>query len=678
MLLASLSPACKQVTAKGLGKRVAMSVFHAAGRGQSSPGDDSGRRTGAKPVRPHARRAANCAHFPASTGNNDNAHLGARPGCDSRPMMVRAHEPGGRPRSSWATPLSIRPFRLLWSSALTSNIGVWMESVMAGFVMARLTHVPSLVAALPLATSLPGVVFALPSGAVSDAADRRLVLLSAKTLFFACTLGLALVTLAGGLSPFGLLVFSAALGTAAAFSAPAWWATLGDLVPEPLLSRALSLDGFQWNIGQIVGPVAGGFLLASVGAGKMFAVAAALMTAIVGFLFIWRGRHTSRLSTPGEGASEKVLGAVAAGFRYLANAPSLQVTCGRAFLFVLPAGALSALLPLLASKDFGVGPEGYGLLLAAVGAGSVVGALVLPRLSDRLHLDRMLSAATVTLGFCTLLLVAVPDRFVAALALAGTGAAWLTGVTTLNLAARVAAPAWVVSRALGAYLMVFQASIVVGSLVWGGVADAIGVKWALVIAATTFVPGLSVIRWLGLPVVERCDMTVVPRPHPDVVAEPETDDGPVMVIASYVVIPADQERFIELMEELRVVRRRIGASRWGVFEDASTPGHFLESFVVPSWGDYLRQRSRYTTGDLRVLDAAMAMDASRSGPTVNYFVHPESAFSYRRRVRWRRLRSTNYSPVPAEEDLPGQRTHEPKRAGEQHLPPTHLAQPGRP
>jgi hypothetical protein len=392
-------------------------------------------------------------------------------------------------------------------------------------------------------------------------------------------------------------------------------------------------------------PVAGGFLLAAVGAGAMFAVAAALMTAIVGFLLIWRGRHTTRLSTPGEGASEKILGAVAAGARYLANAPALQVTCCRAFLFVLPAGALSALLPLFAAKDLGVGAEGYGLLLAAVGAGSVVGALVLPHLSDRLHLDRMLSTASVAFCLCTVLLVVMPDKFLAALALAGTGAAWLVGVTTLNLAAREAVPSWVVARALGAYLMVFQASIVTGALVWGGVADAIGVRWTLVVASAAFLPGLLVIRWLGLPVIDRRDMQVVPRPHPDVVVEPETDDGPVMVIVGYVVTAERQERFIELMEEVRVVRRRIGASRWGLFEDAGTPGHFLESFVVPSWGGYLRQRSRYTAADLRVLDAATALDSSGNGPTISYFVHPESAFSYRRRARWRRLRSTGYPSV---------------------------------
>jgi MFS family permease len=141
----------------------------------------------------------------------------------------------------------------------------------------------------------------MPSGAVADAVDRRLVLLSAKALFFASTMGLAVLAAIGGLSPFALIFFCALLGTVGTFSSPAWWARLGDPVPERLLSRALSLDGLQWNIGQIVGPVLGGFLLATVGAGGMFAVAAALMASVVLFLAIWRGRHRVRLSTPGEG-----------------------------------------------------------------------------------------------------------------------------------------------------------------------------------------------------------------------------------------------------------------------------------------------------------------------------------------------------------------------------------------
>jgi MFS family permease len=579
----------------------------------------------------------------------------------------------GRPRLP-ASPLAVRSFRWLWSSALVSNVGVWIEAVMVGFVMAHLTHVPSLVAALPVAGALPGILFALASGAVSDSTDRRLVLLTTKTLFFAGTAGLSLLALAHHLSPLGLLAFTAMLGTVSTFAAPAWWQTVGELVPERLLGRALVLDGLQWNIGQIVGPVLGGALLASIGPGGMFGVAAMLMSAIVAFLFVWRGRQRSRLSTPGEGAAERMAGAVALGARYLGNAPALQVTCWRTVLFVLPAGALSALLPLLAARSLGVGPLGYGLLLAAVGTGSVVGALFVPRLHERLRIDTLLGGATVCWMAGLVVLGLVHERPFIALALAITGAAWLTAMTALNMSAQRSVPEWVRSRALGAYLMVFQSSIFLGGLLWGLVADMIGVRATLIVAAAALVPGVATIPWLRLPVVDRRDLHVVARPAPEVAAALDEEEGPVMILVDYQIDPDDSEDFIEAMEELRVVRRRTGATRWGVFEDASQPGRFVETFVVSSWGSYLLQRSRYTEADLRVLHAVFALQRPPGDPRVSYFIHPDSAMAYRRRARWRRLRGLDRalgdgaSPVGAQKPRPSPRS--PSHRGRSPLGPS--------
>ncbi len=518
---------------------------------------------------------------------------------------------------------------------------------MAGFVMAQMTRVPSLVAALPVAFGLPGVLLALASGATADSLDRRLVLLWAKALFLAAAAGLAALTAVGGLTPFDLLVFTALLGALSAFSSPAWWATLRDLVPERLFRAALSLDGLEWNVGQIAGPLLGGVLLANAGAGAMFAVAAGLMAGLVAFLLVWRGRSGTRLSTPGSAAAERMTGAVAAGLRYLAYAPALQVACWRTILFILPAGALPALLPLLAAHDLHLGAIGYGLLLACVGVGSVAAALLLYRAGNNLHLDAMLGGSAVLASAATVLVVVVQERFLAGLFLALTGAAWLVSVTALNLGVQQVVPRWILSRALGVYLTVYQGSIVVGALLWGGVADAFGVKIALLVAAAALLPGVLLIRWLGLPVVARADMRVVPRPQPDVAAEPEDEDGPVMIVVSFVVDLDDREQFIEKMEELRVVRRRTGATRWTLFEDANEPGRFIESFVVASWAAYLTQRSRYTAADLRVLDAAMALHAAPDPPTVSYFVHPDSAIAYRRIARWRRLRGVDSSLQPA-------------------------------
>ncbi len=110
-----------------------------------------------------------------------------------------------------------------------------------------------------------------------------------------------------------------------------------------------------------------------------------------------------------------------------------------------------------------------------------------------------------------------------------------------------------------------------------------------------------------------------------------------MILVDYQVNPNDHDEFIEVMDELRVVRRRTGATRWSLFEDAGHPGHLVESFVVPSWGGYLLQRNRYTEADLRIYDTAMALHRGPGEPEVTYFIHPESILAYRRRARWRRL-----------------------------------------
>ena len=572
----------------------------------------------------------------------------ARLGADA--PVAAGIAPGETRRSGPTGPLQVRAFRWLFATALVSNVGVWMWSVMGGYVMAQLTHVPSLVAALPVALALPGVIFALPAGAVADVTDLRLVVLSSKFLYLLGMAGLAVLALGGALSPFALIVFAAWLGTVGTFSSPAYWSTIHQLVPERLLSRAFSLDGLQWNIGQVIGPVLGGALLAALGAGGMFAIAAALISTIVGFLFIWRGRQRSRLTTPGEGSAEAVIGAVAAGLRYLGNAPVLQLICWRTVLFVLPAGALTALLPLLGSRVLGLGSVGYGLLLAAVGAGSVSAALVLPRLLERFPLDPMLAVASIFSATGTAVLVLLHQRAVAAVALAVIGAAWLVSLTTLNLSVQQAVPRWILSRALGAYLMVFQASVVFGGLLWGAVADVLGVRTTLLIAAGCLLGGVLLTGRLSLPRVDRRDLQVVPRPHPELVAEPEEEDGPVMILVDFQTDPEHHEKFIEAMEELRVVRRRAGATRWSLFEDAERPGRFVESFVTRSWGGYLRQRSRYTTADLRILDAARALDYAPDGPKVNYFLHPDSVLAYRRRARWRRLRGVDRAlEIPAED-----------------------------
>ena len=127
------------------------------------------------------------------------------------------------------------------------------------------------------------------------------------------------------------------MGISGGTSSPSWWTTIGSLIPPELVPVAFSLDSFQWNIGQVVGPVLGGAVLRGAGTVVFFALCGALMIPLISFLLLWRGRDDLRLSTPGGSAAESLLGAISSGWRYFSNTPGLRAVAARTALYVTPA-----------------------------------------------------------------------------------------------------------------------------------------------------------------------------------------------------------------------------------------------------------------------------------------------------------------------------------------------------
>ncbi len=173
---------------------------------------------------------------------------------------------------------------------------------MGGYVMAQLTHVPSLVAALPVALALPGVIFALPAGAVADVTDLRLVVLTSKFLYLLGMVALALLAFGGALSPFALIVFAVWLGTVGPSPPRRTGPPSTSSYPNASCARAFSLDGLQWNIGQVIGPVLGGASARRPRPRRDVRHSSGLIATIVAFLYIWRGRQRTRLTTPAKAA----------------------------------------------------------------------------------------------------------------------------------------------------------------------------------------------------------------------------------------------------------------------------------------------------------------------------------------------------------------------------------------
>jgi MFS family permease len=320
-----------------------------------------------------------------------------------------------------------------------------------------------MVSLMQTATSLPFFLLALPSGALADIVDRRrlLVVTQAWMLCAAATLGVC--TLLHLTGPWTLLALTFAIGLGNALNAPAWAATTPELVPPEQLPAAVALSSISINVARAVGPALGGFLVAALGTGWVFLLNATSFLGVVTVLVRWRREvHVSSRLPP-----EDVPGAMRAGMRYVRHSAPLRAVLLRTAVFVVPASALWALLPLLARRDLGLSATGYGLLLGCLGVGAIAGAFALPRLRARVTSDRLVFLASLAFAGASWSVGRVGSPVLDGVVLLGGGVAWIAAMSTLNVSAQNAVPAWVRARALAVGLLVVQGGLALGGLLWG-------------------------------------------------------------------------------------------------------------------------------------------------------------------------------------------------------------------
>ncbi|HJY82777.1 MAG TPA: MFS transporter [Candidatus Binatia bacterium] len=517
--------------------------------------------------------------------------------------------------SAWS-PLQHSFFRALWLASVVSNIGTWMQNVGAAWLMTSLTPSPTLVALVQAVTSLPVFFAALPAGALADVVDRRRLLLWTQGWMLVAAAMLGALTLLGRTSPGALLTLTFALGLGAAMNAPAWQAIIQELVPLRELPVAVALNSVGFNLARAVGPALGGLVVAAAGTGAVFLLNAASFLGVMVVLCRWQ-------PVPRESAlpAEHVLGAMQAGMRYVRYAPALQALLMRAGVFILGGSALWALLPLLAQNQLGLDASGYGVLLGCLGVGAVAGAALLPRARQRVSADLLIAGATVLFATVLLTLAFLRQVVLLCAAMSMAGVAWMVLTSTFNVTAQTVVPAWVRARALAVYLLVFNGGMAAGSVLWGVVAARVGTPMALVSAAVGLILGLTVMRRYRLVTAEALDLT--PSPHwsdPPIVNIPCSDAGPVLVMVEYRIDPRQARGFAAAMHALRVVRRRDGAIRWGVYGDVADPGRYIETFVVASWAEHLRQHERMTMSDRAVQQRARAFHIGDAPPAVAHLV----------------------------------------------------------
>lgn len=516
-------------------------------------------------------------------------------------------------------PLRNRMFRLLWTANVVVWLGTWLQNTGAGWLMTTLDPNPMVVAMVQAATILPVFLLALPGGALADIVDRRLFLIATQVVTMAAAGALAILTLLHMTTAWTLLTFTFLIGVGSALTAPAWSASVPELVPRWDLVQAVALNGIGFNLARAVGPALAGFLVALAGSGLAFSLFALTFPAMIGVLLIWRRRpHSSGLPR------EHLISAMRAGMRFVRNTPAMQNAMLRAFVYSIPAAAPWALLPLVVRAQLHLGASMYGVILGLMGVGGVTSGMLLPQLRRRF------SRSTIVLGSslcsCTGVAVLALSRhwLPAAGGMLLFGLGWVAAYSTMQAAAQLSAPPWVRARSLAIYQLGQNGALTLGSFGWGWLGDMVGLSPALLVAGVS--GGVLAVLARGYTLdhqVRAAPRDTMPLPEPEAPA-PELlpvlreATGRVMELVHYRVRPEERDVFLEAMDDVRLVRGRAGALFWQLYEDVAHPEGWLEVWSVENWTDHLREVTRLSAEDRATLARVGVFQRDGAAPPARY------------------------------------------------------------
>jgi MFS family permease len=478
--------------------------------------------------------------------------------------------------------------------------------------MTSLTTSPAMVALVQTASTLPVFLLGLPSGAMADIVDRRRYLMVTQLWIAANATLLCLAIVSGLVSAPLLLALTFVNGVGLAMRWPVYSAIIPELVPRPQMPAALALNGVAMNASRIIGPIVAGALIA--GAGTIWVFMLNALLSLVAVFVIWRWRREPKVNAlPGE----RFLGAMRVGVQYVRQSVRMRTVLFRIAMFFAHSSALLALLPLIARQMPGGSAGTYTALLASMGTGAILSALLLPRWRRKYSSDELVrrgswvqAATMVLVGFSPNLWLAMPLMVVC-------GISWLTVANTLGVSAQLSLPNWVRARGMSMYQMALMGGSAMGAALWGQVAELTDLRSSLVLSAIT---GTSILwftrRRLLKDAVDE-DLTPSRKWAPPEAAWPVAqDDGPVLVTIEYRIDPARADEFREVMRETRRRRLAQGALSWELFRDSADPARFVEYVVDESWLEQRRRFERLTAADEALRERRVAFHVGDSPPKV--------------------------------------------------------------
>src|SRR5262245_35908211 len=491
-----------------------------------------------------------------------------------------------------------------------------MLTTTAAWLMATLTPSALMVALVQTASSGPALLFGLAAGALAELVDRRRIVLATHIVLVAVAATLGVAELFGYIGPAALLAGTFAIGAAFAFYLPAQGAMVNDLVARSEIPRAVSLGAVAFNVARALGPALAGAIAAAASSGSALLVAAVFFGAMIFAVY-----PMASLRRPIPGVPETLFSGIQSGLRYARHSAPLRALITRNLSFSICASALWALMPLVARDLLSLGAGGYGTLLAAFGIGAITGALAIPRQMSSRSLNSIVTSGVILWAVAATLVALTSMLPLAVLGTFAAGASWVTVLSSLSAGTQSAAPAWVRARAVATNLVTNQASLALGSVLWGFVATHAGTRIALGASVVVMVALLALNRGVRVAIAPEEDVTPGAKlPDLALAVVPAPEDGPVLIQIEYMIAPEHYAEFLKAVHAVEPIRRRNGAGRWRVYRDVEREGRFIERFVIESWGEYTRLRTRATKTDRRAQEHVEAFQREGSPVRVSRYI----------------------------------------------------------
>lgn len=350
-----------------------------------------------------------------------------------------------------------------------------MQQVAVGWLALELSNDPFVVGVVAAAGTLPILIFSLPGGMLADVADKLRVIRIAQALMLVEASVLWYLAWTEHLTIASLIILTSIGGLLAAFEIPARQALFVELVGRDDLAPAIALNSTGFNLARVIGPSVAAVIIAQWGIAWTFGINALSFVAVLIGLAMIDLVPLERAESPRQGALEGITEAV----RYVLDTPPLPMLMLLAMVFSLLGVPILTLLPVVTRDVLGLGAGGYGLLMAVLGIGAMVGALAIAATGGGVEKGRTLKRASHAFPVLLIAFALVRVPTLNAILIFGIGIAMIINNALVNARLQEVVPDALRGRVISLYVMVYIGASPIGSFMAGAIAKWVGAAWAI-------------------------------------------------------------------------------------------------------------------------------------------------------------------------------------------------------